>query len=151
MQYSMQFPGGSVVKNPPASAGDVENAAWIPGLGRSPREGNGNPLQYCCLGNPIDWGAWWATIHGITRVGHDLVTKQQQHVMWFNFFLNHMQASYISKILHRNSDVQLKVSSWVVAASSREADSCPVQERAHCFLCPLPYWLLSKNYIALVS
>ena len=58
---AMGFPAGSVVKNPPASARD---AGSIPELGRSPGEGNGNPLQYFCLGNSIDRGAWWATIHG---------------------------------------------------------------------------------------
>ena len=46
-----------------------------PSLGRSPGEGNGNLLQYSCLGNPMDRGAWWAILHGVTRVGHDLVTK----------------------------------------------------------------------------
>ena len=60
------------VKNPPASAGDLDS---IPGSGRSPGEGNDNPLQYSCLENPRDRGAWWATVHGVTRVGHDLVTK----------------------------------------------------------------------------
>ena len=60
------------LKNPPASAGDV---GLIPGSGRWPGEGNGNPLQYSCLGNPIDRGAWWATVQGVTRIGHDLVTK----------------------------------------------------------------------------
>ena len=58
---AMGFPGGSVVKNPPASARD---AGSIPGLGRSPGEGNGNPLRYFCLRNSIVRGAWWATIHG---------------------------------------------------------------------------------------
>ena len=58
------FPGGSMVKNLPANAGDTGS---IPGLGRSPGEGNGNPLQYSCLGNPIDRGAWQATIHGVTK------------------------------------------------------------------------------------
>ena len=58
------FPGGSVVKNPPANAGDVGS---VPGLGRSPGEGNGNPLQYSCLGNPMDKGAWRATVHGVTK------------------------------------------------------------------------------------
>ena len=61
--------GGSLVKNPPASAGD---AGSIPGLGRSPGEGNGNPLQYTCLGNPMDKGAWWATVHGVTKSGTQL-------------------------------------------------------------------------------
>ena len=60
----MGFPGGSVVKKAPANAGDMGS---IPGLGRSPEEGNGNPLQYSCLRNPIDRGAWWATVHGVRR------------------------------------------------------------------------------------
>ena len=54
----------SSVKNPPASAGD---AGSIPGPGRSPGEENGNPLQYSCLENPTDRGAWWATAHGVTK------------------------------------------------------------------------------------
>ena len=49
----------------------------ISGLGRSPGEGNGNPVQYSCLGNPMDRGAWWATVHGVKKVRHDLVTQQQ--------------------------------------------------------------------------
>ena len=60
----MGFPGGSVVKNLPANAGDV---CLIPDLGRSPGEGNGNPLQYSCLGNPMDRGAWQAIVHGVTK------------------------------------------------------------------------------------
>ena len=60
----MGFPGGSVVENPPANAGDVGS---FPGSGRSPREGNGNPLQYSCLENPTDKGAWWATVHGVAK------------------------------------------------------------------------------------
>ena len=55
------LPGGSVVKNLPAKAGD---AGLIPGLGTCPGVGNGNPLQYSCLGNLMDRGAWWATVHG---------------------------------------------------------------------------------------
>jgi len=47
----------------------------IPGLGRSPGEGNSNPLQYSCLENPMDRGAWRATVHGVARVGYDLATK----------------------------------------------------------------------------
>ena len=64
-----------LVKNPPASAGDVSS---IPVLGRSPREGNGKSLQYSSLGNPMDRGAWWATVHGVTRVGDGLATTEPQ-------------------------------------------------------------------------
>ena len=58
------FPGDSVVKNPPAKA---EVVGLIPGSGRSPGEGNGNSLQYCCLGNPTDRRAWQATAHGVVK------------------------------------------------------------------------------------
>ena len=54
---------------------EMQETGSVPGLGRSPGEGNGNPLQYSCLGNPMDRGAWQATVHGVTRVGHGLVTK----------------------------------------------------------------------------
>ena len=61
----MGFPPGLLVKNLPANAGDV---GLIPGrLGRSPEGGNGNPLQYSCLGNPMDRGVWQAAIHGVTK------------------------------------------------------------------------------------
>ena len=56
-----------VVKNLPANAGDVRDTSSIPGLGRSPGGGNGNPLQYSCLGNPIDRGAWQATVHSVAK------------------------------------------------------------------------------------
>ena len=64
LQASESFPGGSMVKNPPANAGDTGS---IPGSGRSPGEGNGNPLQNSCLENPMDRGAWRATVHGVTK------------------------------------------------------------------------------------
>ena len=57
-------PGGSVVENLPANAGD---SGWIPGWGKSPGGKNGNPLQYSSLGNLMDRGAWWATVHGVTK------------------------------------------------------------------------------------
>ena len=60
----MGFPGGSVVKNLPVNAGDL---GLIPGLGRSPGEGTGNPLQYSCLENPTDRGAWQATIYRVKK------------------------------------------------------------------------------------
>ena len=64
-----------MVKGPPANAGDK---GLIPGLGRSPGEGNGNSLQYSCLENPMDRGAWWATVHEVARVRGNLASKQQQ-------------------------------------------------------------------------
>ena len=75
VKQNMCFPGGSVVKNPPANAGDRRS---IPGPGRAPAEGNSKPLQYSCLGNPMDRGDRRATVRGVQRVRHDILTKQQQ-------------------------------------------------------------------------
>ena len=77
----MGFFGGLVVKNPlemPETIYNAGDAGSIPESGRSPGEGNGSPLQYSCLGNPIDRGFWWAIVHGVARVGHDLATK----ILW---------------------------------------------------------------------
>ena len=60
-----------MVKNLPANAGDARDLSSIPGSGRSSTEGNGNPLQYSCLGNSMDRGVWRATVHGNIRVVHD--------------------------------------------------------------------------------
>ena len=62
MSKAQGFPGGSVVQNPPASAGDMGSN---PGSGRSAGAGKGNPFQYSCLGDPMDSGAWRATVHGV--------------------------------------------------------------------------------------
>ena len=56
-----------MVEFPPANAGDIEDAGVIPRLRRSPREANGNPLQYSCLANPMDRRVWQATVHGVTK------------------------------------------------------------------------------------
>ena len=77
------FPGGSVVKNLPANAGDMGS---IPGSGRSPGEGNGYSLQSSCLENPMDRGLWWATVHGVAK-RHDLATKQHQEQTTVNSYL----------------------------------------------------------------
>ena len=63
----------SVVKNPPANAGDTGDRGSIPVSGRCPGGGHGNPLQYSCLESPMDRGAWWATVHGVTN------SRMQQH------------------------------------------------------------------------
>ena len=64
VQWPKCFPGGSDSKASACSAGDLGS---IPGSGRSPGEGNGNPLQYSCLENPMDGGAWWAAVHGVAK------------------------------------------------------------------------------------
>ena len=92
-----QWFGGK--KNPPAKAGDTGS---IPGLERSPGEGNGTWLQYSCLKNPMDRGAWRATVRGVAKeLGHDLVTEQKQytkhcqtHVLCSNSIYNFQKVSY---------------------------------------------------------
>ena len=67
-----------MVKNPPANAGDPGS---IPGSKRSPGEGSGNPLQYSCLENSVDRGAWWATVHGVTKNQTRLRDRATKHTM----------------------------------------------------------------------
>ena len=88
---ALGFPGGSVVKNLPADAGV---AGSIPGLRRSPGDGNGNPLQYICLGNPMERGAWWAAVCGVMKESNNLATKQQLCLHQFSVF----QAGQIPKV-----------------------------------------------------
>ena len=88
------FPGGSAVTNPPASAEDAGDAGSSLGLGRFPGGGNGNPLQYSCLENPKDSGAWRATVHGVaksqTRLNtHTCTTKKR--IFHFQFTINLQQ------------------------------------------------------------
>ena len=78
VDFYVAFPGDSVEKNPPANAGD---SGLILGPGVSPGEGNGKPLQYSCLGNPIDRVAWWLQFMGSQRIGPNLATKQQQQIL----------------------------------------------------------------------
>ena len=72
------FPGGTVVKNPPANTGDAGDTV-NPGLGRSPGEGNSNPLQYSCLQNSMDRGAWWAIVHGVAKSQTQLSAHVRTH------------------------------------------------------------------------
>ena len=74
------------------SACNAGNPGLIPGLGRSPGEGNGSPLQYSCLENPMGRGAWWAMVHGDTRVGHDLATKPPTTTTTKTFLLGLIKA-----------------------------------------------------------
>ena len=84
--YWVGFPGGSDSKESACSAGGL---GLIPGSGRSPGEGNGNPLQYSCLGNPVDWAVWWATVCGIKKSQTQLsnctftLTQSMKHALLF--------------------------------------------------------------------
>ena len=80
-----ELTNGSVVKNRPANAGDARDTGSISGWGIPLGEGNGNPLQYSCLENPMDGEAWWATVHGSQRVGHDWATSLHFTSLHFTF------------------------------------------------------------------
>ena len=84
--YTKGFSGGSTIKNLPANAGDAGFVGLIPGLGRSPGKRNGNPLQYSCLENPMDRGAWRAVVHGVTKSRTQLST--QTHSKENNTFIS---------------------------------------------------------------
>ena len=71
-----------MVKNPPANAGEVRDMGSIPGSGRSPDGGHGKPLQYSCLENPMNRGAWWATIHGIAK--SDITEESYMHACFLS-------------------------------------------------------------------
>ena len=71
----------AVIKTSPANAGDARDVGSIPGSGRSPGGGRGNPLQYSCLENPMDSGAWWATVHGVMKSWTRLGTHT--HRQWY--------------------------------------------------------------------
>ena len=84
--WKMGFPNGSAGKNSTCNAGATGEVGSIPGLGRPPGGGNGNPLQYSCLENPMDRGAWWATVHVVTDSWTQL-TEYTQHIIerWWCF------------------------------------------------------------------
>ena len=65
--HNTGFLGGTVIKHPPADAGDAGDVGSIPGWGRSPGRGTGNPLQHSCLENSMDRGVWWAAVHGLQK------------------------------------------------------------------------------------
>ena len=79
IRFFRGFPGGTVVKNLPANAG---NSGSIPGSGRSPRGGNDNPFQYSCLENPADRRVWWGTVHGVAKES-DMTEQLSMHACKF--------------------------------------------------------------------
>ena len=82
IKYYFNFPGSTNGKNLPANAGDVRDTGWIPGSGRSPGRGNGNPLHYSCLENPMDRGAM-----GLQRARHNWVTEVYtfRYIGWHHY------------------------------------------------------------------
>ena len=83
----MGFSGGPVLKNLPADAGDTGDVSSIPGSGRSSGLGNGNPLQYSCLENSMDRGAWKATVHGVTKSQTQLSTHTHTIILLSDLFI----------------------------------------------------------------
>ena len=89
-------------KESACSAGDSGDAGSIPGLGGAPKEGNGNPLQYCCLENPMDKGAWQVTVHGVTKSWTRLSTTLvcMYKAVTYKGFINHYLL-YLEKFLYK--------------------------------------------------
>ena len=118
-----------VVKNPPPNAGDIRDAGLIPGLGRSLEGGHGNPFQYSCLENPMDRGAWWATVHGVTEScpstdGHD----------WTN--LAHVGCFIVLFLLYQHSESAVCIQ---ISPPSEASLPCP----------PYHHWLINSKFTLL--
>ena len=113
LTHVMNFPHSLVGKESACNTGDLGS---IPGLGRSPGEGTGNPLQDSCLENPMDRGAWWATVHGVTRVGHDWATKapppvklrKELDLQWFEKILGIHLTTEVQELYTENYKTLLK-------------------------------------------
>ena len=93
LSFLMSFPGGSDGKKSARNVGDL---GLIPGLGRSPGEGNGNPVPYSCLENPMDRGTWWATVHGISK-RHGWVPNIS-HFILFDEMLAHVLGHFLVEL-----------------------------------------------------
>ena len=106
-------PGGSVVKNSRANAEDTGDGGLIPGFGRFPGGGNDNSLSYSCLKNPIDRGAWWATVHGVTKSQNEYTQHSCTRINLTVTMLNDPESC--ACVLSRLSPVQLFQTLWAVA------------------------------------
>ena len=96
----MGFPGEAVVKYPSANAGDK---GLIPGAGRFPEVGNGNPLQYPCLGSLMDSGAWWATVHGVAKSQTRLSMQALTDCIWIGMTAAEITWRHLQSVVCRNS------------------------------------------------
>ena len=103
IKITIGFPFSSVGKESACSAGDL---GLIPGWDRSPGEGNGNPLQYSYLENPMDRGAWQATVHGVARVSHDIMTKPPPRSPLALCYLNPLGSFPLVRLLMHQTSVQ---------------------------------------------
>ena len=109
-----------VVKNPPASAGDIRDLGSIPGLGRSPRGENGNLLQFSCLENYMDKGAWRATVHGVAKSRTQLKQLSTQHTLTFkrDFLGGRNRVNWERKHLFLWSDSWGVLGTWIFCVCS---------------------------------
>ena len=113
-KYSLWLPRWLCGKNPPANAGDV---GLIPGLGSYPGERNGNPHQYSCLGNPMDRGAWWTTVHGVAKSQTQLSNWVCMHSLWVNDLNYPFSCKSITKGLKRFQRWETQVDKTVLCLS----------------------------------
>ena len=123
-----------VVKNPPANAGDARDMGLIPGSGRPPGGGHGNPFQYSCLENPMHRGAWWATVHGVAK-SQTRLKWLCTHVGWGEELGGSLAQGMPNSVLKRSwglpgSLPQTSSLRWLRSV----LDSC----QAHIFLVSLP-------------
>ena len=124
LSLKTHFPetGGLAVKNSPTNSGDLSS---ILGLGRSPREGNSNSLQCSCLENPMDRGAWWATVHGEAKSQTPLVIKQHKsHLVWdiLSTFLHASSNSFFPFLCIMSASSRVKRDAFVLRSSTKNAD-----------------------------
>ena len=89
-----------MVKNPPASAGDVRDTGLISGSGRSPGGGHGSPLQYSCLDSPMDRGAWWATVHRVAK-SQTRLKQLSTHARTLTFNIKSKKATSINNFINK--------------------------------------------------
>ena len=117
-----------VVKDPHANVGDIRDVGSIPGLGRSPGEGNGNPPQYSCLKNPMERGAWQATVHRVAKSWTPLnplsTGQKKRHKLWIELFRE--QCIFCtSESPRRKQNSILMVQLWKKESESEVIHSCP--------------------------